>query len=498
MRKTIIISIILLFTLKSLVLSQSLSPQYKIEIDIISRSLYFYEDDNIVKEYPVAVGKASTQTPIGKYKVTNKVVNPYYAKKKIGGGSPQNPLGSRWMGFKPSYGVHGNSNPSSIGTFVSEGCIRMYDKDVKELYEKITIGTPVNIMYEPIKIKNDMDSKNPIIVVYPDTYKKVPNLEKLVDEKLVDLNLIEKISPNKLASLKKQLNRELVVFSDEWVYMINGEYITNDIIFMENAFYVNLDKVCSFFNIDIIDFEPTSTELFAGPIENANKVKTTELVGELNKRITVVKYNERKYVQISVLESTIGGKHIINQDQQVINLDISYILYNSRFVKGEVIDIEGEIGISLEGLSNIFYGGLNTSLEKASVSINGKEIGYRIVRDNPYIFLKDLLAQTDFKSNIYTKDKYIEIISDPIIFYDETMYKGIIRNRELFMTKELIIKLLNDYKLDTTDNCKCLTSLQGLLEENAEYYSINRLPTCYRGRQECCYTKFFLNKKVCP
>lgn len=494
----IIIAIILLFSLENVAFSQQSIPKYRIEIDIISRTLYFYENNNIIKKYPVAVGKASTQTPIGEYKVINKVVNPYYAKKKIAGGSPQNPLGSRWMGFKPSYGVHGNSNPKSIGTFVSEGCVRMYDKDVKELYEKVTIGTPVTVLYEPIKIENDIENNNPIIIVYPDTYKKVPNLARLVDEKLAQLNLTKKIDDNKLSKLKKQLNKEVVVFSDKWIYMINGNYITNDVISMENVLYVNLDKICNFLNIDIIANETTEPTASAEVMETTEIMKTTESVTILNNNISVVEYNGNRYVQMSLLENNLGGTHKIHQDQQTINLDLSYILYNSRFVKGGVIDIEGDVAISLDGINNILYGGLNNSAEKASVSINNKEIGYQTISGNPYILLRDLLTNTNFKSNTYTKDKYIEIVSDSYVIYDGTTYKGIIKNRDFFMPKELLVKVLYDYQIYSIDNCECLATIQSLLKENAEYYNINRLPVCYKITKEYYNTKFFLSKKMCP
>lgn len=51
-----------------------------------------------------------------------------------------------WMGLsKKHYGIHGTNNPSSIGKFVSKGCIRMFNKDVEELARKVPVGTPVFI-----------------------------------------------------------------------------------------------------------------------------------------------------------------------------------------------------------------------------------------------------------------------------------------------------------------------------------------------------------------
>lgn len=479
-RFIIIIALTLVFSFQSVAQSQQAIPQYRIEIDILSRTLYFFENNSITKKYPIAVGKASTQTPIGEYKIINKVVNPYYSKKKIAGGSPQNPLGSRWMGFKPSYGIHGNNNPKSIGTFVSEGCVRMYDKDVKELYEKVTLGTPVMVKYEPIQVKNDIEKANPIIIVYPDTYKQVSNLANLVDEKLIELSLIDKIDANRLNALKKLLNKELVFFSDKWVYMINGNYITNDVVIKDADLYVNLDKICSYLNIDIVATE------------------SIETVQILNNNIPIIENEGSRYVTVSSLENNLGGIHKINREQQLINLDLSYILYNSKFVKGGIIDIEGEAAISLDALDNMFYGKLSSSKDKASVIVNNKEIECNIVNNKPYIYLKDFIAQTNFKLNTYTKDKYIEIFSDAYAIYYGITYKGIISNRDFFIPRELLIKMLSDYQIDPFDNCDCLATIQILLQENELYYNISRLPNCYKVTKEYYNTIFFLDKKMCP
>ncbi|MBB4826597.1 lipoprotein-anchoring transpeptidase ErfK/SrfK [Sporosarcina luteola] len=107
---------------------------FRIEVSVSKRQLRLYENDRLVKTYPVAVGKMVTATPIGTYKIINKQRNP--------GG----PFGAFWMGLsRPHYGIHGTNNPSSIGKAVSHGCIRMYNKDVLELAAKVPVGTVVKI-----------------------------------------------------------------------------------------------------------------------------------------------------------------------------------------------------------------------------------------------------------------------------------------------------------------------------------------------------------------
>ncbi|MBT2665391.1 L,D-transpeptidase [Bacillus sp. ISL-4] len=109
-------------------------------------------DDNEVKEIlPVGTGKSQELTPEGIFTVKVKAVNPYYRKKNIPGGDPRNPLGSRWIGFDAQntdgriYGIHGTNQPSSIGKYISNGCVRMHKSDVERLYEKVPIGTKVLI-----------------------------------------------------------------------------------------------------------------------------------------------------------------------------------------------------------------------------------------------------------------------------------------------------------------------------------------------------------------
>ncbi|KAF1085843.1 putative L,D-transpeptidase YkuD [Sporotomaculum syntrophicum] len=107
-----------------------------ISINTTIRKLNYYIGERLIKVYPIAVGKPSTPTPAGSYKVKNKIVNP--------GGV----LGTRWIGLTipgGNYGIHGNNNPSSIGQAVSLGCIRMHNHHIEELFPCVYIGTPVHI-----------------------------------------------------------------------------------------------------------------------------------------------------------------------------------------------------------------------------------------------------------------------------------------------------------------------------------------------------------------
>ncbi|MEN6349622.1 MAG: peptidoglycan-binding protein [Syntrophomonas sp.] len=118
-----------------------------IEIDVTKRKLFLYEDDKLLKQYPVAVGKSSTPTPLGEWKVVQKCLN-------WGNG-----FGTRWMGLNVPwgiFGVHGTNKPGSIGTFASHGCIRMLNRHVEELYPLVPQGTMVRIVENGKMFPNDL------------------------------------------------------------------------------------------------------------------------------------------------------------------------------------------------------------------------------------------------------------------------------------------------------------------------------------------------------
>lgn len=100
-----------------------------------------------VKRFPVGVGKDGA-SPIGKFSVLNKVVNPQYTDPEgrvIEGDDPRNPLGERWIDLGNSYGIHGTLDPDSIGKASSRGCIRLRDADIIEVYDLLINGSEVVI-----------------------------------------------------------------------------------------------------------------------------------------------------------------------------------------------------------------------------------------------------------------------------------------------------------------------------------------------------------------
>lgn len=105
-----------------------------------------------LREYPVGLGMDG-KTPVGAFTIETKLTNPvwYWNGKRIPYGDPRNLLGTRWLGFSnrpgaSGFGIHGTSDPTSIGKNQSAGCVRMTNADVESLFELVPKGAKVEII----------------------------------------------------------------------------------------------------------------------------------------------------------------------------------------------------------------------------------------------------------------------------------------------------------------------------------------------------------------
>lgn len=131
--------------------AQAFADEEEVFITIHKRTnrLTVLLNDMPVYSFAIATGR-NELTPEGEFRIVTKVYKPYYLPKKIAGGDPGNPLGTRWMGLSIGngykYGIHGTNRPASIGHSVSSGCIRMRNKDIEFLYRHIPLKTRVVIV----------------------------------------------------------------------------------------------------------------------------------------------------------------------------------------------------------------------------------------------------------------------------------------------------------------------------------------------------------------
>ena len=127
----------------------------RVVLDLGRRQISVVRQGQTLGPWPVAIGDPKTPTPSGMFKVENMMINPQYQSTKSGKvhpkRGPQSPLGHRWIGFLRSgpnqFGIHGTPWPHWVKTraAVSNGCVRMLNAHVQQLYEHVEVGMAVEI-----------------------------------------------------------------------------------------------------------------------------------------------------------------------------------------------------------------------------------------------------------------------------------------------------------------------------------------------------------------
>lgn len=128
--------------------------KFQIDVDISNKALLLKSGGQLLKKYDITTGALQTPTPVGNFKIINKMENPTWHSPKgiVAPNDPQNELGSRWMGIESQeipksrgFGIHGTIRPDAIGKADSTGCIRMLNSDVEDLFDLVVVGTPITI-----------------------------------------------------------------------------------------------------------------------------------------------------------------------------------------------------------------------------------------------------------------------------------------------------------------------------------------------------------------
>ena len=149
------------------------SKREGIVLNLAEMRLYYYPENphgapRYVYTYPISIGRQGWDTPVGLTRIIRKKQNPtWYPPQSIREEyerkgkplesavppGPDNPLGkfALYMAL-PSYVIHGTNEPRGIGMRVTHGCIRLRPDDIKDLFQRISIDTPVTIVDQPYKV----------------------------------------------------------------------------------------------------------------------------------------------------------------------------------------------------------------------------------------------------------------------------------------------------------------------------------------------------------
>jgi L,D-transpeptidase ErfK/SrfK len=125
-------------------------PIRRVLVSVPDRKLAVLEDGKALRVFEVAVGTQVTPSPTGQFRIARRLENPaYYHPGVVIPAGRNNPLGPRWVGLsQKGFGIHGTNEPSSIGKAASHGCIRLRNRDIRQLFAMVRVGDVVEIRSE--------------------------------------------------------------------------------------------------------------------------------------------------------------------------------------------------------------------------------------------------------------------------------------------------------------------------------------------------------------
>lgn len=187
------------------------------------RMYYFFQQkgSKLVRTFPIGIGREGYNTPLGQFKIVQKIENPsWYVPEsirtekpnlpKVVPPGPDNPLGTHALRLSlQSYLIHGTNKPWGVGRKVSHGCIRLYPEDIPVLFQLVKNGVKVEIVKQPIKI--GVKDKKVFIEVHED------DLENYFGEAFALIskkNLLQHINTEKLYYALQQKSGEPFEISD--------------------------------------------------------------------------------------------------------------------------------------------------------------------------------------------------------------------------------------------------------------------------------------------
>jgi L,D-transpeptidase ErfK/SrfK len=158
--------------------------------------LFFFRDGNLVSSYPVGLGRPTWPTPPGNFAILEKEIDPAWdvpvsiqqemreegkpVRTRVPPG-PDNPLGKYFLRISPFLGIHGTIAPLSVYRFQTHGCIRLHPNDVADLFARVSVGTPVRILYAPVLLAQSDDGMI-YLEVHRDIYRRAPDALTFIQE----------------------------------------------------------------------------------------------------------------------------------------------------------------------------------------------------------------------------------------------------------------------------------------------------------------------------
>ncbi|BBB91183.1 MAG TPA: L,D-transpeptidase family protein [Methylomusa anaerophila] len=377
----------------------------RIIINLPSRTLELYDDNILVKEYPVAIGKPSTPTPRGSFSIDDKAVNPWWCPPGtdyVVPSGPDNPLGYRWLEFAPLYGIHGTNDPRSIGTPSSNGCVRMHEEDVEELFELVDYETPVEVTYERIKIRLDNHGRASI-GIYPDVYGQESVSLAQVKRLLIDKGLGGLVEDEFLARLIQREEGRQIEFAQLHNLKINDQLRPEKIVTWQGVRYAPVQAICEAVNTGVIWDE---------------KSKMLKRYGKIAPGL---RKNGILYAAVDDLPTLFPGKELWNYTENCLELRLSVARLDDKIITAEIQEIDGEKAVPAQELADALGEKVKWDEGTKQVLLRNKPIPCNLVESKAFVKISHVGGVFNI-SAVWNEAAQTLSLSYPLYPVDYSMY----------------------------------------------------------------------------
>ncbi len=377
----------------------------QIIINLPSRTLELYQGKTLLKEYQIAIGKPSTPTPIGEFTIFEKELDPCWyppGKGYVVPSGPNNPLGYRWLGVAPLYGIHGTNAPWSIGAAVSNGCMRMQEEDVEDLFERVACDTPVKIEYERVKVRVD-DRGRASIGVYPDVYGRQRVTLTSVKQALAQAGLEGLAEDAFLNSLIQDVPDRQVEFAQIHKLKINGTLCREHIITREGKKQIPVMTLADRLNTSV------------------NWDESKQTVTRQNQVVPGRKRGSLIYVNVEYLPTLFGGREVWNDRENCLELTLPVAKFEGQIVSGDIHRLDSNWLVPALTVANLIGERIKWQLDTAELLIHGKAASVTVIEGQPFINVTDLGEVLNLATRWDDQTQTLEL-SYPLYLIDYSMY----------------------------------------------------------------------------
>lgn len=340
-----------------------------IVVNLPSRTLSLIDNGRLVKVYSVAIGSPATPTPQGNFKIFDKEVNPTWyppGKDYSVASGPGNPLGYRWMEFSTDYGIHGTNQPESIGSVISNGCIRMNEKDVEELFQQVPLGTSVTVIYDRVQVQIDPTGQASV-GVYPDVYGLLGVTSDNVKAELVKYGLADFVSDEQINRLVEDASAFQIPVANVYYLKVNGSLLSDKAALMDGTVYIPVDSITTAIKTSFI-FDENS-----------------HLLTSESKTVPGLRQGCHIYITPQNAQLLFGGHVNINNEKNQIEVQVMQVFINGQQVSLDIQQVGPILALPVEKVAELLGIKLLYNNQTGCVTVGGQIVPVTILQGHPYI-----------------------------------------------------------------------------------------------------------------